>query len=178
MTDTLDNTQKTSCEEAHPRTSRPRIPGYGIPDGEEGMLSWSYVCERMYRSMNYWVATTSSAGQPHATPVWGVWLDNCLYFDGSPGTRRGRNIAANHRVAVHLESGDEAVMMEGEVYEVKMPSPGLGERLAKAYSAKYSERGYTPDPHAWDKGGLYRVTVKVAFAWTKFPDSATRFEFD
>jgi len=81
-------------------------------------------------------------------------------------------------VAVHLESGDEAVMLEGEVHEVKSAPRELTEKLSKAYTKKYSERGYAPSPDSWDNGGLYEVTVRVAFAWTKFPDSATRWEFD
>ncbi len=58
-----------------PKPSRPHIPEYGIPESEEGMLAWSYVCERMAQARNYWISTTSPEGQPHGTPVWGVGLD-------------------------------------------------------------------------------------------------------
>ena len=35
-----------------------------------------------------------------------------------------------------------------------------------------------PTPDTWDKGGLYRVTIHKAFAWTKFPDNTTRWIFE
>ncbi len=78
-----------------PNRSRPYIRDYGIPESEEGMLPWSHVVERLPGPRNYWVSTTRPDGRPHATPVWGVWVDNTLYFGGGPDTRRSRN--ANRR---------------------------------------------------------------------------------
>lgn len=161
-----------------PRASRPHIPEYGIPSGEEGMLPWSHVQERMRSAINYWVSTVSPAGQPHATPVWGVWLQDRLYFDGSPQTRRGRDLAKNPRVSVHLEDGQQAVLLEGEAHEIKQPPFDLRKRLSEAYTQKYAERGYSPEPDTWQAGGLYLFTPQVAFAWTRFPDDATRWRFD
>ena len=43
------------------------------------------------------------------------------------GPRKGRNLAENPNVAVHLESGDDVVILEG-VAEV-VTDPGLVERL-------------------------------------------------
>jgi hypothetical protein len=108
-----------------------------------------------------------------------VWVDGTLFFDGSPRTRRGRNIAANPAVVVHLESGKEAVILQGEVYEVKEgPDPALAQRLAAAYRAKYREMGYAPEPDSWKEGGLYRLTPRSAFAWNQFPQDATRWRFE
>jgi nitroimidazol reductase NimA-like FMN-containing flavoprotein (pyridoxamine 5'-phosphate oxidase superfamily) len=159
-----------------PKASRPYVPGYGVPESEEGMLPWSYVCDRMKKSRNYWIATATLKGQPHVTPVWGVWIRDALYFDGSPQTRRGRQMAANPRIAVHLEDGDKVVILEGEVCHVGKPEPELAIELSEAYSAKYAPR-YMPSPDTWDSGGLYMVRPHVAFAWTSYPQDATRWYF-
>jgi hypothetical protein len=161
-----------------PKADRPHIPQYGIPETEEGMLPWNHVAERMLSAMNYWIATTDLQGRPHATPVWGVWLDETLYFDGGPHTRRGRNLAANPAVTVHLESGSDVVILQGEANQIHGIQPELAQRLAAAYTAKYKEHGYSPQPDIWNEGGIYRVTLRKAFAWTQFPTDTTRWRFD
>ena len=154
------------------------MPGYGVPTSREGMLEWDHVRERMAEARNYWIGTASPSGRPHSTPVWGVWLDGTLYFDGSPDTRRGRDIAANAAVVVHLESGDDVVILEGDAHEVHAPERALTDRVSAGYRAKYASAGYEPESDQWDAGGLYRMRPRVAFAWTKFPDDATRWRFE
>ncbi|MDQ6675132.1 MAG: pyridoxamine 5'-phosphate oxidase family protein [Chloroflexota bacterium] len=98
-----------------PVRSRPVLPkGYGVPEAEEGMQTWSWAVERLESALNYWFSTTRPDGRPHAMPAWAVWVDHALYFDGSPETRRSRNLAVNPAIAVHLESGDQVVILEGE----------------------------------------------------------------
>ncbi len=159
------------------KTGRPHVPGYGIPETVEGALPWSHVAERMAGALNYWIGTTDPEGRPHATPVWGVWVDGTLYFDGSPQTRRGRNLAANPAVVVHLESGSDVVIIQGEAHEIHGPERALAVRLADEYTRKYQPQGYTANPDSWANGGLYRVTPRRAFAWSQFPKDATRWEF-
>lgn len=161
-----------------PKPSRPHVPEYGIPETEEGMLPWSHVCQRMEAALNYWISTVSSAGEPHATPVWGVWMDETFHFDGSPQTRRGRNMAVNPKVAIHLESGDDVVIFRGEVDQINGRDREFSTRLAAAYAAKYKAKGYAPEPDTWDSGGLYIVRPRVVFAWTNFPEDTTRWIFD
>lgn len=172
------STQNTSKTIAGPKSSRPYVPGYGIPKSKKGMLKWGHVSERMGNARNYWIGTTDSEGRPHATPVWGAWLDETLYFDGSPQTRRGRNLAANPAIVVHLESGSEVVILQGEAHQIRATDREFAIRLAAAYAAKYVDFGYAPSPDTWNNGGLYRVRPRVVFAWTKFPKDATRWSFE
>jgi len=148
--------------------------GYTRTDREQRLLDWSHVDVRMREAKNYWVATTRPNGQPHVAPTWAVWHDNRLYFDGSPETRRMQNIAANPHVAVHLEDGDQATIVEGITRAVDHPSRELGEQLAALYAAKYAALGYAPEPDSWDKGGLYVVEPTLALAWTEFGVDMTR----
>lgn len=162
---------------AAPSAELPHLPeGYGLPTTTEGLLPWSHARERLERARNYWVATTRPDGRPHVSPIWGVWVDETFYCDGSPATRRGRNIAANPAVAVHLESGDDVVIVEGLAAQVAAPDPALAARLAAAYGAKYAP-DYQPGPDQWKEGGLYAVRPRVALAWSHFPADATRFVF-
>jgi len=161
------------------KIGRPTFPeDYGIPNHNEGLLPVSYIAEHMCPVKNYWIVTATRQGKPAATPVWGVWLDGKLYFDGSPSTRRGRNIRHNSQVTVHLESGDEVLVLEGEAIILSTaPEPALAIRLAQAYTAKYERYGYAPMPDNWDKGGLFIFTPKSAMGWTQFPKDVTRWEF-
>src|SRR5215469_16280688 len=95
--------------------ARPRLPrDYGVPETDEGMVAWSWAVDQLTVARNYWFCTTRPDGRPHARPAWAVWVDDSLYFDGSPETRRGRNLAHNPAITVHLESGDQVVVLEGE----------------------------------------------------------------
>lgn len=129
-----------------PTADRPVIPEYGIPETLEGILPWEHVIERMKSALNYWIATASPDGRPHATPVWGVWLDGQFYFDGSPRTRRGRNLAKNSAVTVHLESGNDVIILQGDAHEIHGPDNDLAVKLAATYASKYADRGYEPAP--------------------------------
>lgn len=168
----MSNLKDSSAQEqpsgrAKPKVSRPHIPGYGIPKSDEGLLPWSHVAERLERARNYWVGTAGADGRPHAVPVWGAWVDGGLYFGGGPRTQR--NLAANPAVVVHLESGEDVVILEGVATEFTNPDPALVERVDDAFAAKYD--GFRPG------GGGYVLRPSIVFAWSKFPNDATRWVF-
>ena len=137
-----------------PVADRPNIP-YGLRGPKEGMglLPWSRVSKRMRHSYIYWVATTRKDGRPHSIPVWGVWLDETCYF--SNGALTARNLARDPRVSVHLESGEDVVIIEG-VVEIAT-GKALIKRINDAYSEKYLWKG-TQDE--W-----YALRPRIAFAW-------------
>jgi len=148
--------------------------GYGVDRAAvEGMLPWSYVSEQMARSRNYWIGTTHPDGRPHLAPVWGIWLDETLYFSTDPASRKARNLAASPELVVHLESGDEVVVFEGTAESVSEPSV-LAPYL-DAYEAKYAIRPDLGSPPQ----GTFRLRPRVAYTWREkdFPSSATRWTF-
>src|SRR5579884_2390097 len=69
----VEGTYGKAAAAAEPSASRPDIPGYGVPEGDEGVLPWSHVVARLAEARNYWVATVGANGRPHAVPVWGIW---------------------------------------------------------------------------------------------------------
>ena len=162
---------------SQPQVTRPRFPE-GYIENPKSLLPWSHVVDRLTNAKNYWLCSVRPNGHPHVVPKWGVWIDGKIYFDGSPETRHARNIAENPHVSLHLESGDDVVIIEGISKAVQKPSRALGAKVARAYSAKYAAIGYSPAPNQWDKGGLFEITPRVAMAWTKFTDDPTKFVFD
>jgi nitroimidazol reductase NimA-like FMN-containing flavoprotein (pyridoxamine 5'-phosphate oxidase superfamily) len=159
-----------------PVAERPNFPGYGIEQQPDGMLTWEWVSEQMAASRNYWICTTRPDGRPHAAPVWGIWLDETLYFGSGPDSVKARNLRGNPAVVVHLESGDDCVIFEGVIEPVVNPDRAWFERFADAYEAKYG--GFRPEYP--DTEGTYRLRPHIAFAWIEkdYPKTATRWRFD
>ena len=162
-----------------PQPDRPHIPGYGVPETHEGMLSWDWAVERLQNAIHYWIATTRPDGRPHAAPVWAAWVDGVLAFESGPNSRRGRNIAANPAVVIHIESGDDIVIVEGVAEQISRPEPAFESRLLDAFASKYGARyDYVYDPANWRDGGLYLVRPQKVLAWARFDiQDATRWTF-
>jgi hypothetical protein len=151
---------------------RPHMPaGYGIADPGGGELPWSWAEEKLVAARNYWVCSTRADGRPHAMPVWGLWLGDAVLFSTDPESVKARNLAARPDVVVHLESGDDVVVVEGRVE--RLAGTDLPPEFADAYEVKYAIRVDTSDPAF----GFYRVAPARVLAWREqdFPTSATRF---
>lgn len=155
--------------------------GYGVPESDDGTLAWEAVEERLRAAPQYWMATTRTDGRPHVVPRWGVWVDGGLFYDGAPTTVHAQNLVANPACSLHLEDGWHAVVVEGRSAPAEPPGLDLGGRIAAAMAVKYGQRGYAPEPDAWEgegAGGLVRFTPAKALAWFDFPNDVTRFRFD
>jgi PPOX class probable F420-dependent enzyme len=157
-----------------PSIDRPIMPaGYGIAKTKPKGAKWSPVLEQIAASKNYWICTTRDDGRPHAMPVWGVVVDDAFMFSTDPTSVKGRNLIARPAVVMHLESGDDVVVIEGTVE--RAPDSAVLTRFADAYKEKYEFR---PDPD--DPNGItFVVRPKVVLAWTEkdFPNSAVRWAF-
>ena len=63
------------------------MPGYGIEDSPDGLLTWDEALRRLVVTRNFWLATVRPDGRPHLMPVWAVWLNEALWFSCSNGSR-------------------------------------------------------------------------------------------
>jgi nitroimidazol reductase NimA-like FMN-containing flavoprotein (pyridoxamine 5'-phosphate oxidase superfamily) len=162
---------------ADPKITRPHFPK-GYLEHPKAFLPWSHVEQRLSEAVHYWLCSVRPNGYPHAVPKWAVYVGGKIYFDGSPETRHARNIFENPHVVVHLESGEDVVIVEGIAKASGRPTPELAIELVKSYARKYAERGYIPEPHQWDEGGLFEIIPKTVMAWTQFTDDPTRFTFE
>jgi hypothetical protein len=138
------------------------------------MLAWSWAVERLEQARNYWVSTSRPDGRPHAMPVWGIWLDDGFFFGSGRDSAKSRNLAANPAIVVHLESGDETVILEGLAEPVL--DDVLEKRVDEAYGPKYD---FSPDSSG-ETDPWFVVRPKRAYAWIEreYPGSATQFDFD
>lgn len=151
------------------------MPGsYGVKRTSEGMVSWSSANGRLTKAHNYWLVTSQPSGKAHAAPVWGLWLGGFFWFSTDPSSRKGRDIAKNRNVVLHLESGDDVVIVEGVADRLPSSEPFLS-RLVDSYEKKY---GFRLDTNS-SSYGVYRVKPRAAYAWLEknFPKSATRWIF-
>ena len=133
-----------------------------VPDNT---LPWAEVAARLAPARNYWVCTTTPSGAPHAAPVWGVVTGGTLYLYSERHTVKARNLATDPRVVVHLESGEDVVIVRGTAAD--LGAPGQVPEVVAALSEKYDgegDRRYLPeaDP-AFDV--VYALRPQSAMTW-------------
>jgi hypothetical protein len=154
-----------------PTASRPHMPGYGLPKGTKGLLSWGWAEQRLKKSHNYWITTVRPDGSPHTMIVWGLWLDGRFYFSTGMQSRKARNLTTNPKCILCTEKADEAVILEGEAQLVIGPRP-------QGFFARY-EKKYNWDMSAYQQEPIFEFRPRVAFglAEKKSLNAATRWKF-
>ena len=165
------------------KIERPQLPK-GYADNPASFVTWEWVVDQLTRAENYWLSSVrppssgAQGGRPHVVPRWGAFTEGKLFYDGSPETRHARNIMKNPHVTLHLESGYNVVILEGESKPAGKPDSALANTLAEIMSKKYASQGYTPAPTQWDEGGLYVFTPRQCIAWSSFYENPTKFIFE
>jgi hypothetical protein len=140
-----------------------------------GRRRWDEVDEALRAARTYWLCTTRPDGRPHAMPIWGVWHEAALWFGTGRVSVKGRNLARQPRALVHLESGDDVVILEGRA------APADDAAAFAAYAAKYAMPASADSFAALpQEGALYRFMPERAQAWleSSFVQSAARFRFE
>jgi hypothetical protein len=138
-------------------------------------LAWPDVRAQLVTAKQYWVAMIRPTGSPHVVPVDGLWVDDVLYYGGSPETLHVRIARAHPRVTIHLPDPWNVVVVEGAVHVVT-PALDLAQHLADLANEKYPDYGIHFDASSYREPFAFRPTR--ALAWTQFPSNATRFVFD
>lgn len=157
-----------------PEPTRPQMPtSYGV-SGSAGMLDWAWAKERLQGAHNYWVITVRADARPHAVPVWGLWYEGAFYFGTDRSSVKARNAIANPAITIHLESGQEVVIVEGRAAE--FTDAATIKKLNQEYKTKYGLR-LTDAPGALI---LFAVRPRAVLAWREqdFNQSATRWAFE
>jgi PPOX class probable F420-dependent enzyme len=164
-----------------PQASRPRMPEYGILDENsgKGLLPWKWARKRLSKTPYYWLSTVRPDGRPHAMVVWGIWVEDTLYFSTGRKSRKSKNLQMNPRCAVTVQYADDAVIVEGTASETR--DKALIKRLSKSYKAKYGM------PLDTNLGPVYVVKPSVVFGFIgasheddvtgDFEGAATRWKF-
>jgi PPOX class probable F420-dependent enzyme len=168
-----------------PAVDRPDMPpGYGPQEELEGTLAWTWAERQLIDARNYWVATTTRSGTPHVVPVWGVWVHDALWFGTDPASAKGRNLRRDPRLVVHLESGDEVVIVHGRADVVSLGDleAAVAGPVDDAYAAKYNdvETGEPLRLSGGPEGSLvHRVVPERVLGWLEhdFLRTRTRWRF-
>ena len=128
-------------------------------------VSWPEIATCLAAARSYWLCTTTPSGAPHAAPVWGVVSGGTLYLYSERRTVKARNLAADPRLVLHLESAEDVVIVRGTAQD--MGTPAQVPEVVTALSAKYAsdaDRPYLPDADpSFDV--VYAVRPQSAMTW-------------
>jgi hypothetical protein len=169
--------KKTSSQARKPQSSRPLMPGYGLPEDSKGLLAWSWADQRLKKSHNYWITTVKPDGSPHTMVVWGLWQDGRFLFSTGSKSRKARNLAQSPNCIVCTEHAHEAVIVEGiaEIADVD-----ARRKMLPIYERKYKfDMGAMKDDILSMKEPVFAVRPRVVFGlWEKhFIVKSTRWVF-
>jgi PPOX class probable F420-dependent enzyme len=137
-----------------------------------GPITWEQAEDQLRAARNYWLTTTRADGRPHAMPIWGVWVGGALWFGTGLESVKGRNLLRDPRAVVHLESGDDVVILDGTAERAEDPA---------AYAAYATKYGIDASPEAFaampQTGALFRFTPQTGQAWREasFEESQATF---
>jgi len=131
----------------------------------EDSMTWAEVAGRLAAARNFWVSSTTGSGAPHAAPVWGAVTGGTLYLYTERSTVKARNLAADPRVVIHLESAEDVLIVRGVVDDLGPPAavPQVVAALAAKYTSPQDQQ-YLPD-HDPDFDVVYAVRPRSALAW-------------
>ncbi|MEU8115032.1 pyridoxamine 5'-phosphate oxidase family protein [Micromonospora sp. NPDC048947] len=97
---------------------------------------------RLTDESNVWLCTVRRDGSPHLTPVWFVYLSATFWVGCESRSVKARNVVADPRVSVALESGNAPVVAEGAA---RVHRAGFPSTVVEAFASKYD---------GWDVGRL------------------------
>ena len=92
-------------------------------------------------------------------------MNHALYLYSERGTIKARNLAADPRVVVHLESAEDVVIVRGTAED--LGTPAQVPEVVTALSAKYTgeqDQQYLPDADP-DFDIIYAITPQSAMMW-------------
>ena len=107
-------------------------------------MTWTEVAGRLAAARTYWLSSTTTSGAPHAAPVWGVVTGETLYLYSERSTVKARNLAADPRVVVHLESGEDVLIIRGTAED--LGPPGRGARGGRGAGGEVHQPGGSAVP--------------------------------
>jgi hypothetical protein len=93
-------------------------------------------------------------------PVWGAWFEDAFFFGSGRESAKSRNLAANPAVVVHLESGDQTVIIEGRAEHV------LDKELEQRWTRR-TPRNTTGSPTRSTRPRGSSFVHAAAIAWTE-----------
>jgi len=160
-----------------PVATRPHAPGYELPETDDGLLPFGWARERLAGATTWWVATVRPDGRPHAMPIWGAWVDDRAYLLGLLTARWARNLLDNPAIVIHIQQGEDVVIVEGDAQLLTAPDAVVLERCRTGFAKYQASHGNTVDPDRSVGKGFWEVTPRVVFGFSDYVTDATRWRF-
>ena len=129
------------------------------PNDPKMWITWAHANNKLARE-KVWISTASRLGRPHAAPIWGIWKENRFYFETPPNSVKGRNLSSNQSLVVHVQDGNDTVILEGTTRREKRTE--TLNQLRNDYLRKYQ---YTPDWSNEQEQIVFMVEPKIIHAW-------------
>jgi len=155
---------------------------FSAPDAKP--TDWSDASAALEKAELYWLTTVRPSGQPHVTPLIGLFHDGSFYFCTGDTERKYRNLELNPQVAVTtgnntLRDGLDLVV-EGSA--VRVADEDRLRRLAELWEQKYtSEWHFEVEDGAFKGDGgsapVFQVVPTAAFAFAKGGYAQTKYTF-
>jgi hypothetical protein len=175
--------KKIPARPGKPKSSRPLMPGYSLPEGSKGLLPWTWAEQRLKKSHNYWITTIKPGtppdkASPHTMVVWGLWQDGRFLFSTGSQSRKARNLSQNANCVLSTEHAQEAVIVEGTAEIADLPAR---RKFLGPYERKYKFDMSKMKPDILSmKEPVFAVRPRVVFGlWEKeFIGKSTRWTFE
>ncbi|GAB4115390.1 MAG: pyridoxamine 5'-phosphate oxidase family protein [Roseiflexaceae bacterium] len=144
-----------------------KVTGYQMPEESARLLGWEFVVAQAEAARHYWLSSVFADGRPHAVPLWGLWYQNRVHFEGSPQTAWVRNLQQDPRCVLHLPSGDQVVIIEGSAHMIADDQLSAEEwldldtRFQHKYQVQHGSPYWYLQPHkilAWNGEDLQTMT--------------------
>lgn len=144
-----------------------KVPGYQMPEDDKNLLSWDFVDQQIAKAEFFWISSVNRRAGPHVVPLWGIWYESRVHFDGSPKTGWAMNLMRNAQIAVNLPDPNQVVIIYGNarIIEDDELSEEEWEQLDSTYQRKYNVQEGSPywfvEPTkilAWNGGNLHTMT--------------------
>ena len=163
------------------------------------LLDWSHIQARLDEGVTQvpdsggpnrhtcWLTTINADGSPHVTGIGASWVDGAFWFQTGERTRKGRNLARDHRCALSVAVHDFDLVIEGTASKITDPGnvaamaarwagegwPARVDKTGQALTADFSAPSAGPPP--WF---VYRLRAPKATAVaTIAPGGATLWQF-
>jgi PPOX class probable F420-dependent enzyme len=124
---------------------------------------------RLREEIIAWLTTISPQGAPQPVPVWFLWdgADSILLYT-QPGKPKLRNIDANPRVSLNLDSDTvdaDVVVCWGEARVSDDPPADQVPEYVDKYAERIAALGWTPESFAADYSVPLRIELSRIHGW-------------
>ena len=124
---------------------------------------------RLHEAIIGWLTTVTPDGAPQPIPVWFLWDgDRSMLLYSRPGMRKLRNMEANPRVSLNLDSDgydSDIVVCWGEAHLSDDPPATEVPEYIEKYAGPIEFLGWTPESFAKDFSVPFRIALSRIHGW-------------